>query len=573
MLEAQRSTEETNHRKSKTEGGIEEIIKEFLRDQPREEGAWDEHRHQHQPEDQFGFIIVPNPPKCEFFTTGGVKLNIPFFIFFVFQTFAGAKVLQKNDIHKKTGEKSRAGLPISKKSCNFAPDFAMEPICAISTAYGTGGIAVIRVSGEKSISIVDTLFVGRSPLSEAKGGTVHHGSIQKTVVSGQTEILDEVLCSVFHAPHSFTGEETVEIACHGSLYIQQTLLQWLIDAGARMAQPGEFTRRAFLNGKMDLSQAEAVADLIAAQSRAEKDLALSQLRGSVSNELAGLRDRLLHFTSLIELELDFADHEELEFADRTELTALATEIETKLAALMASFRTGNAIRNGIPVAIVGAPNVGKSTLLNALLGEQRAIVSDIQGTTRDTIEDTLVIDGILFRLIDTAGMRDTDDTLENMGIERSRKAIERAQIVVHVFDNDANDDALLNDEMVKGTIIEVLNKADLLKSEGVKELTNEGILISAKNGDIEPLKNELVRIARDSMQTSAVMLSNARHYEAVSRAHEAIVRVQQGLKDGLSGELLSMDLQDCLNALGEVTGQITNAEVLANIFSKFCIGK
>ena len=415
---------------------------------------------------------------------------------------------------------------------------------------------------------MDKLFVGRSPLGEAKANSVRYGQIVR-----DGEVLDDVLCSVFRAPHSFTGEETVEIACHGSLYIQQTLLQWLIDAGCRAAEPGEFTRRAFLNGKMDLTQAEAVADLIAAQSKAEKDLALSQLRGSVSNELGVLRERLLHFTSLIELELDFADHEELEFADRTELTALAAEIETKLAALMSSFRTGNAIRNGIPVAIVGAPNVGKSTLLNALLGEQRAIVSDIQGTTRDTIEDTLVIDGILFRLIDTAGMRDTDDTLENMGIERSRKAIERAQIVVHVFDNDANDDALLNDEMVKGTIIEVLNKADLLKSEGVKELTNEGILISAKNGDIEPLKQELVRIARVSMQTSAVMLSNARHYEAVSRAHDAIVRVQQGLKDGLSGELLAMDLQDCLNALGEVTGQITNAEVLANIFSKFCIGK
>ena len=415
---------------------------------------------------------------------------------------------------------------------------------------------------------MDTLFVGRSPLCEAKANSVRYGQIVR-----DGEVLDDVLCSVFRAPHSFTGEETVEIACHGSLYIQQTLLQWLIDAGCRAAEPGEFTRRAVLNGKMDLTQAEAVADLIAAQSKAEKDLALSQLRGSVSNELGVLRERLLHFTSLIELELDFADHEELEFADRTELTALAAEIETKLAALMSSFRTGNAIRNGIPVAIVGAPNVGKSTLLNALLGEQRAIVSDIQGTTRDTIEDTLVIDGILFRLIDTAGMRDTDDTLENMGIERSRKAIERAQIVVHVFDNDANDDALLNDEMVKGTIIEVLNKADLLKGEGVKELTNEGILISAKNGEIEPLKQELVRIARVSMQTSAVMLSNARHYEAVSRAHDAIVRVQQGLKDGLSGELLSMDLQDCLNALGEVTGQITNAEVLANIFSKFCIGK
>ncbi len=450
---------------------------------------------------------------------------------------------------------------------NFAPDFAMEPICAISTAYGTGGIAVIRVSGEGSLSIVDTLFVGRSPLCEAKANSVRYGQIVR-----DGEVLDDVLCSVFRAPHSFTGEETVEIACHGSLYIQQTLLQWLIDAGCRAAEPGEFTRRAFLNGKMDLTQAEAVADLIAAQSKAEKDLALSQLRGSVSNELAGLRERLLHFTSLIELELDFADHEELEFADRTELTNLSVEIEHKLQALMDSFRTGNAIRNGIPVAIVGAPNVGKSTLLNALLGEQRAIVSDIQGTTRDTIEDTLIIDGILFRLIDTAGMRDTDDTLENMGIERSRKAIERAQIVVHVRDND-DLRFKIEDFNFSGIIIKVLNKADLLKSEGVKELTNEGILISAKNNDIEPLKQELVRIARASMQTSAVMLSNARHYEAVSRAHDAIVRVQQGLKDGLSGELLSMDLQDCLNALGEVTGQITNAEVLANIFSKFCIGK
>lgn len=443
---------------------------------------------------------------------------------------------------------------------NFAPDFAMEPICAISTAYGTGGIAVIRVSGEGSLSIVDKLFVGRSPLDEAPANSVRYGQIVR-----DGEVLDDVLCSVFHAPHSFTGEETVEIACHGSLYIQQTLLQWLIDAGCRAAEPGEFTRRAFLNGKMDLTQAEAVADLIAAQSKAEKDLALSQLRGAVSNELASLRERLLHFTSLIELELDFADHEELEFADRTELTDLSVEIEGKLHALMDSFRTGNAIRNGIPVAIVGAPNVGKSTLLNALLGEQRAIVSDIQGTTRDTIEDTLVIDGILFRLIDTAGMRDTDDTLENMGIERSRKAIERAQIVVHVRDN--NDLRFkIEDFQFSGTIIHVLNKADL----GV---TGDGLRISAKNGDIEPLKQELVRIARDSMQTSAVMLSNARHYEAVSRAHDAIVRVQQGLKDGLSGELLSMDLQDCLNALGEVTGQITNAEVLANIFSKFCIGK
>ena len=442
----------------------------------------------------------------------------------------------------------------------------MKTICAISTAYGTGGIAVIRVSGEQSISIVDTLFRGRVSLTDTAANVVRHGRIERN-----GEVLDEVLCSVFRAPHSFTGEDTVEIACHGSLYIQQELLRWLIDAGCCAAEPGEFTKRAFLNGKMDLTQSEAVADLIAAQSKAEKDLALSQLRGSVSTELANLRERLLHFTSLIELELDFADHEELEFADRTELKELAAEIEHKLSALLASFRTGNAIRNGIPVAIVGAPNVGKSTLLNALLGEQRAIVSDIQGTTRDTVEDTLLLDGILFRLIDTAGLRETNDTIENMGIERSRKAIEKAQIIVHVIDDLTIDDVRLIDEGVKGTIIHVLNKIDL---SPIHPFTHSSFIpISAKNNEIEPLKQELVRIAKASMETSAVMLSNARHYEAITRAHEAIIRVQQGLKDSLSGELLSMDLQDCLNALGEVTGQITNQEVLTNIFSKFCIGK
>lgn len=433
----------------------------------------------------------------------------------------------------------------------------MATICAISTAYGAGGIAVIRVSGEQAISIVDSLFAGRVRLCDTAANTIHFGRIQRG-----NEVLDEVLCSVFRAPHSFTGEDTVEIACHGSLFIQQEMLRWLIDAGCKAAEPGEFTRRAFLNGKMDLTQAEAVADLIAAQSKAEKDLALSQLRGSVSNELASLRERLLHFTSLIELELDFADHEELEFADRTELSQLADEIETKLAALMASFRTGNAIRNGISVAIIGAPNVGKSTLLNALLGEQRAIVSDIQGTTRDTIEDTLVIDGILFRLIDTAGIRETKDTIEQLGVERSKQAAQKAQIIIFLSDNGQ----WTTDIVHSGTIIKVLNKSDL----GVQ---GEGILISAKNGEIEPLKRELVRIARASLQTSAVMLSNARHYDAINRAHDAIVRVQEGMAQGLSGELLSMDLQDCLSALGEVTGQITNAEVLSNIFSKFCIGK
>ena len=438
-------------------------------------------------------------------------------------------------------------------------------ICAISTAPGTGGIAVIRVSGQDSIRIADTIFRGRTSLQEAKAGTVHFGRIER-----ENEVLDEVLCSVFRAPHSFTGEDTIEIACHGSLYIQQQLLRWLIDAGCCAAEPGEFTRRAFLNGKLDLTQAEAVADLIAAQSKAEKDLALSQLRGSVSNELAALRERLLHFTSLIELELDFADHEELEFADRSELTALAEEIETKLSNLIASFRTGNAIRNGIPVAIVGAPNVGKSTLLNALLGEQRAIVSDIQGTTRDTIEDMLILDGITFRLIDTAGLRETDDMLENMGIERSRQAVERAQIVISVLERGIPE--VILDNTAGQTVIKVYNKADLLTPDERKKIT-EGLCVSAKMGEIELLKNALVQVAKESMNSSAVMLSNARHYEAIKRAHEAIVRVQEGLAENLSGELLSLDLQDCLSALGEVTGQITNQEVLQNIFSKFCIGK
>ena len=439
-----------------------------------------------------------------------------------------------------------------------------------------GGVALIRVSGPQAVPVVDSLFQANHSLAEAKPNSIHFGRIQRA-----SDILDEVLCSVFRAPHSFTGEDTVEIACHGSLYIQQTLLEWLIDAGCKAAEPGEFTRRAFLNGKMDLTRAEAVADLIAAQSKAEKDLALSQLRGSVSTELAALRERLLHFTSLVELELDFADHEELEFADRTELQTLADEIEQKLAALMRSFATGNAIRNGISVAIIGAPNVGKSTLLNALLGEQRAIVSDIQGTTRDTIEDTLVIDGILFRLIDTAGIRETNDVIEQMGVERSRQAMEKAQIIISVLD------ATRPGEVIPATcprpardlsVLSVLNKVDLCsvseQSERSVLCQRSGLMpLSAKNGDIEPLRRELVRVAKEMLPTSAVMLSNARHYEAISRAHEAILRVQQGLRDGLSGELLSMDLQDCLAALGEVTGQITNTEVLANIFSKFCIGK
>jgi tRNA modification GTPase len=378
--------------------------------------------------------------------------------------------------------------------------------------------------------------------------------------------------SIFRAPHSFTGEDVVEIACHGSTYIQQTLLQWLVDAGCQLAKAGEFTQRAFLNGKMDLTEAEAVADLIAAQTKAEKDLALSQLRGGISNELTALRQRLVTFTSLIELELDFADHEELEFADRQQLFNLAQEIDTKISDLISSFKTGNAIKQGIPVTIIGAPNVGKSTLLNALLGEERAIVSDIQGTTRDTIEDTLVLGGMLFRFIDTAGMRQTDDTIENLGIERSRQAAQRATIIVHLQDatNPTNILEQITDIHDK-TIIHVYNKVDLLPSFEAKEGT---LSISAKNGEVALLRQQLIAFAEQQCNIrNAVTISNTRHYEALARAQGAIQRVQEGLRMQISGELLSMDLQDCLAALGEITGQITSQEVLNNIFSKFCIGK
>jgi tRNA modification GTPase len=446
----------------------------------------------------------------------------------------------------------------------------MSTICAISTPYGSGGIAVVRVSGTSAIAIVDKLFHGRKSLIEAKAYTVHYGEIVR--VSDTTEVLDQVLVSVFRAPHSFTGEDVVEIACHGSMYIQQTLLQWLVDAGCQLAKAGEFTQRAFLNGKMDLTEAEAVADLIASQTKAEKDLALSQLRGGISNELAALRERLLTFTSLIELELDFADHEELEFADRQQLFDLAQEIDTTISGLVGSFKTGNAIKQGIPVAIIGAPNVGKSTLLNALLGEERAIVSDIQGTTRDTVEDTLVLGGMLFRFIDTAGMRQTDDTIESLGIERSRQAAQRAAVILHLQDATQPVDILSQiEDLQDKTIIHIYNKVDLLP--GFMAGKNS-IGISAKNGDVEVVKQLLVALAAEQYDTrNAVTISNTRHYEALVRALEAIQRVQNGLQMQISGEFLSMDLQDSLTALGEITGQITSQEVLNNIFGKFCIGK
>ena len=461
----------------------------------------------------------------------------------------------------------------------------MSTICAISTPYGSGGIAVVRVSGKSAIQIVDSLFYARKPLTEAAAYTVHYGEIRREVRGerleargerreARGEILDQVLVSVFRAPHSFTGEDVVEIACHGSMYIQQTLLQWLVDAGCQLAKAGEFTQRAFLNGKMDLTEAEAVADLIAAQTKAEKDLALSQLRGGISNELAALRERLLTFTSLIELELDFADHEELEFADRSELFNLAQEIDTTIGTLVQSFKTGNAIKQGLPVAIIGAPNVGKSTLLNALLGEERAIVSDIQGTTRDTVEDTLVLDGMLFRFIDTAGLRQTDDTIENLGIERSRQAAQKAAVLIHLQDATQPVDILSElDDISEKKVIHVHNKVDLLPQYPIAD-SQSPIALSAKSGNIEVLKQQLINFAREQYDTrNAVTISNTRHYEALVRAQEAIQRVQDGLQMQISGEFLSMDLQDCLAALGEITGQITSQEVLNNIFGKFCIGK
>lgn len=430
-----------------------------------------------------------------------------------------------------------------------------DTITAISTPYGSGGIAVVRVSGPEAIAIVERLTC---PLQSAKGYTIHHTTLHRN-----DEVLDDVLVSVFRAPHSFTGEDVVEIACHGSLFIQQEILRWLTDEGCRLAKPGEFSRRAFVNGKIDLTQAEAIADLIAAETKAEKDLALSHLRGGISDELVALRDRLLHFTSLIELELDFADHEELEFADRSELKTLAQEIDNRLGNLIVSFRAGNAIKNGISVAIVGPTNAGKSTLLNALVGEERAIVSDIEGTTRDTIEERIVIEGILFRFIDTAGLRETNDTIETLGIERSRKAMEKAQIIIYVEDANAPSPELPIPE--GKTLIKVLNKVDLL------DKPVEGI--SAKFGQIDILKQKLVEQAQKEVNHNGTIISNARHYEALVRAKEAIDRVQKGLEEQLSGEFLSMDLQDCLTALGEITGQITSQEVLNNIFSKFCIGK
>ena len=459
-------------------------------------------------------------------------------------------------------------------------------ICAISTAPGVGGIAVIRISGEQAFTACDAIFkpfTAGVTVSAMAPNTIRFGQIV-----ADNELVDEVLVSVFHAPHSFTGENVVEIACHGSQFIQQEILKLVLAQGCRLAQPGEFTQRAFLNGKMDLSQAEAVADVIASQSRAAHRLAMNQMRGGFSNELLILRDKLLTFTSLVELELDFSDHEDLEFADRSQLNTLADTIEQKIAKLVNSFSVGNAIKNGIPVAIVGETNAGKSTLLNVLLNEERAIVSDIHGTTRDVIEDTVNIKGVLFRFIDTAGLRETTDTIENLGIERTYQAIEKANIVLWIIDTSQinNQEKWLSEEIMKRVehtpLILVFNKVDKL-SEGerlaleqqFKDNRVPRIFISAKERlHTDELQELLYNAAKlPELSDQDIMVTNIRHYEALKQAHMAIVRVQDGLNDRISGDFLSQDIRECLHYLGEITGQITTDEVLGNIFSKFCIGK
>lgn len=424
-----------------------------------------------------------------------------------------------------------------------------DTICALATAPG-GAIGIIRVSGAKAFSAVSSLCSVNC--AEATANT-----IRLTRICDGREVIDEVIVSIFRGPKSYTGEDSVEISCHGSNYILKKVLQLLMRHGCRMAEPGEFTMRAYLNGKMDLSQAEAVADLIASTNRASHQLAMSQLRGSISSELSKLRERLLKLTSLIELELDFSDHEDIEFADRTELLALAQQIDLHIIGLAHSFETGQALKNGIPVAIVGAPNVGKSTLLNTLLNEERAIVSDIQGTTRDTIEDTIMFGGITFRFIDTAGIRHTSDKIEQMGIERSITAARRARIVIMMTEPGIPyPDIPLKDEQ---TVIRIVNKTEAFQ---------------AKFGiGIENLKQQLIATVPHISDTD-VVITNARHYEALCRAHDSLQHVVEGLYGGISGDLLSESLRLVLSELGEITGsQITPQETLINIFNNFCVGK
>lgn len=456
-----------------------------------------------------------------------------------------------------------------------------ETICALSTAPGIGAIALIRLSGNDAESIFQKIF--SKDISSAPSHQAIHGWVMQ---EGQR--LDEVVATIFRAPKSFTGETTVEIACHGSLFIQQKIIEALLENGAAMASPGEFTMRAYLNGKMDLSQAEAVGDLIASESAAAHKQALHQMRGGFSKEIAELRDRLIHFASLVELELDFAE-EDVEFANRAQLVGLVSEITGVVEGLRKSFSLGNAIKNGVPVAIIGKPNEGKSTLLNALLNEERAIVSDIAGTTRDTVEDSATIGGIRFRFIDTAGIRDTQDTIEQMGIARAWDKARAASIVLFMMDSvDTSKEELqsgldeIKTQLPEGQykLLIIANKTD--KAGYDESLLNqrtaglgEVVAISAKNkSNIDKLSNRLLEIVESGKAHSGeTIVTNARHYEALTKASSALADIRSGLDNGITGDFLAIDIRKTLYHLGEITGQINADDLLHSIFSRFCIGK
>ena len=453
-------------------------------------------------------------------------------------------------------------------------------ICAIATAPG-GAIGIIRISGSEALTIADRIFrpVGSNvPLADRKPYTLAFGNI----VNAENEVVDEVLVSIFHAPHSYTGENSVEISCHGSAYILQQVMFLLTQNGCIPAGPGEFTQRAFLNGKMDLSQAEAVADLISATNKATHDMALSQLKGHFSNELSDLRAHLLKLTSLLELELDFSDHEELEFADRSELYTLACDIHQRLASLARSFEVGNALKNGIPVAIVGKTNVGKSTLLNHLLHEEKAIVSDVHGTTRDFIEDTTIINGIQFRFVDTAGIRTTDDVVENIGIERTYQKLQEAKIVLWLIDQQPTEAEIedIKERVADKKLIIVRNKIDKSTAHStfnIQHSTFTTVDITAKYGTNIPVLEQLIVEAADIPQLSEsdIVITSARHYSALLLADESLQRVIDSMNLGLSGDLLAEDLRIVIDHLAEITGEerITPQETLQNIFTHFCVGK
>lgn len=462
-----------------------------------------------------------------------------------------------------------------------------DTIVALATPSGAGAVAIIRISGTNSIAVANEVFqsVRNKDLTKQKTHTIHLGHI----MDGE-KTLDQVLVSVFKNPNSYTGEDVVEISCHGSVFIQQQIIQLLLRKGCRMAQAGEFTLRSFLNGKMDLSQAEAVADLINSDNEASHQIAMQQMRGGFSNEIAKLREELLNFASLIELELDFAE-EDVEFADRTQFKDLVNRIEFVLKRLIDSFAVGNVIKNGIPVAIVGEPNVGKSTLLNALLNEERAIVSDIAGTTRDTIEDELVINGIGFRFIDTAGIRDTKDVVESIGIQKTFEKIEQAQVVILLLDAKelqvSSFKFQVEIEKIKNKypqkpLVVIINKVDLLSEQELNaikaeletlNLKPETISAKQKTG-IEELKNTLLSFVNTgALRNNETIVTNTRHYDSLLKALEAIQKVRFGMESGLSSDLIAIDIKDALYYFGEITGQVSNDELLGNIFANFCIGK